>query len=217
MVAGEWTVPDVAAQYQPGGDLFSAAWVGMDGGIIDSTTGLPTSTDVLQAGTESDFASGTKNVYVWWEWFPLPSFSLPNFLVAAGDLMYCTICITPYRGATWALFALLNETSGDLAVFSVEKPGDIDFKGDCAEWVVEAPALAGIFGNTTILPLADFGAVYIDEAVATTNKNTTVDGGDPSAALVSLAGQTSGQILAEPRSENEHLLKITRLSPADTA
>jgi hypothetical protein len=88
-VIGEWTVPDVAADP---GDYYAAEWVGIDG---------EWSSDVLQAGTETEIVGGVHHTYPWWEWFPEDEVQITNLPVSAGDIMVCYIVA---KSATQAFF-----------------------------------------------------------------------------------------------------------------
>lgn len=210
-VQGEWTVPDCASPGGQDGQFYSAAWVGIDGGL-----GRAGSTDLVQAGTESDSLTGeTTSFYLWWEWVPLPQVTILDFPVSGGDLITSLICVESDGSGVFAGFFLLNETNGVFTAFSVRKPEEAQFVGDTAEWIVEAPTLSSIFGNGTVLPLTDFGAVYFDEAYAGTADNDIVSCGDPASTQMFLFGQVSNQLLAAPVLENQQCMKVTRSDPDD--
>jgi hypothetical protein len=212
-VAGEWTVPDCAPAPIPGvGDYYSAEWVGIDG---YPNSGTPYQ-DLVQAGTESNFVGGNPSVYAWFEWVPDPQISLDGLPVAAGDLVYCVICVEVINEQTWALFFLLNETTGAYTAFSYQIPQFAKFLGNCAEWIVEAPSLGSILGGpTTVLPLAEFGAVYFDGAAAQTRTGSSLQGGDPSSTAIFLVDANNNEI-SRPTFENEHLVKVTCMLPGGT-
>lgn len=212
-VMGQWTVPSCDNPTPgPGPDCFSAAWLGIDGGVFN---GDPRQ-DVVQAGSESDSSpGGGRNIFLWWEWAPaIPQVVLTNFPVNSGDLMMCMICVEPSAGGPVATFFLFNYNSGLLTTFSFAKPVDADFLGNTAEWIVEAPSLGGIFGNTVIQPLTNFGAVFFDQAQAGTVKNVVVNCNDTSSSQIFLFGAVSNQELANPVVENAQCLRVTRDNPA---
>lgn len=210
-VEGEWTVPDCAPPTAGGGDFYSAARVGIDGGNVGDFANP--NVDLVQAGTESDFVGGNPSVYAWFEWVPESQIRLDGFPVAAGDLMSCVICVGTNDGETSANFFLLNETTGVFTAFSIPKPEFAQFLGNTAEWIVEAPSLGSILGGPpTILPLAEFGAVYFDSATAQTLRGTLLQGGDPSSSPITLL-DANGNVEAQPTFENEHLVKVTCFLP----
>ena len=71
-VQGDWVVPNVGAPTQ-GKWYYSSSWIGLDG---------DGSGDVCQAGLECEvFQSGTtvtRNIYPWFEWYPLPETKITN-------------------------------------------------------------------------------------------------------------------------------------------
>ena len=165
-ITGNWIVPD---PNQPPGQAtgqwyYSSAWVGIDGWG---------SADVLQAGTSQDVLvqNGVthKSVYAWWEWFPNYEVAISNFPVNSGDYMACLICST---GATTATVYLTNLSTNTHASFNITIPGGATFKGNCAEWIVEAPTING--GQSA---LCDYGATFFDQAYAYTAKNTQENAG----------------------------------------
>lgn len=155
-VAGQWTVPHVVPVGS--GNVYCAAWVGIDG---------DGSSDVLQAGTECDVENGVHQSYLWWEWFPDYEVQIPNIAVVPGDVIYCLICAT---SDTEASFYLTNQTTRQYTSFSKTAPGTTKLRGNCAEWIVEAPTVGG--GQSA---LAEYGMVYFDQGIAGT-KNAALLG-----------------------------------------
>lgn len=165
-VTGNWIVPDPSqpAALPTGRWYYSSAWVGIDGW---------NSSDVLQAGTSQDVlvqnSSTTKSVYAWWEWFPNYEVAISNLPVSAGDYMTCLICST---SATTATVYLTNLTTSTHTSFQITIPKGATFKGNCAEWILEAPTING--GQSA---LCDYGATFFDQAYGYTAKNVQENAG----------------------------------------
>jgi hypothetical protein len=157
-VAGQWTVADPNTPAGKSGAFYSSSWVGIDG---------DGSGDVLQAGTESDIINGSKQVYVWWEWYPDYEMAINNFPVSGGDTMYCLICV---QSSTKAGIYLANESTNNYTSFSITAPKGTTLVGNCAEWIVEAPTVGG---QQSTPP--DYGVVYFDEAIAGTKKGALLN------------------------------------------
>lgn len=130
-VKGSWTVPSVVC---PGGSQYSSFWVGIDG--YDSNT-------VEQLGTDSDCQNGTPTYYMWWEFYPHPSYTLTNFIVKPGDTISAEV---KYNGKEFTV------TIDDLTQHESYQTSSkvASAKRSSAEWIVEAPYSGGI------LPLANF-------------------------------------------------------------
>jgi hypothetical protein len=185
-VAGQWTVPDVVAP--GGGDYYSSAWVGIDG---------DGSNDVLQAGTESEIVSGSRQTYAWWEWYPDFEVEITNLPVSAGDIMYCLICV---HSATEAGFYIHNVTTGVATSFSKTAPSGTSLVGNCAEWIVEAPTVGG--GQSR---LARYGDVYFDEGVAATKNGTLLHPG--TGTPITMVDGSNNQI-SVPKFENDEVIRV---------
>jgi len=158
-------VPDVDAQTQNQW-YYCASWIGIDG---------DGSGDVCQIGVECEvFRGGTstsRNIYPWWEWFPLPEMQITNFPVAPGDMLTMLLCTTG-ADATSASAFLTNRTTGASTSFSFNAPNGTKLVGNCAEWIVEAPTVGG-----TQSAIADYGEVFFSVCEASLTNNTTVNGG----------------------------------------
>jgi len=165
-MTGNWIVPDPNQPPSlPTGEwYYSSAWIGIDGWG---------SNDVLQAGTDSDVLvqNGVthKQVSAWWEWFPNYSVTINNFPVASGDYMTCLICAT---STTTATIYLTNISTGIHTSFQITAPSGTILRGNCAEWIVEAPTVNG--GQSA---LANYGATFFDESYAFTQKGVEVNAG----------------------------------------
>ncbi len=163
---GDWVVPNVAAPTQNQW-YYSASWIGLDG---------DGSGDVCQAGVECEvYQSGSavqKNIYPWWEWFPLPEVKITNFAVNPGDLLTMILCSASGAGSTTATVYMTNRTSGVSTSFSFNAPSGTKLAGNCAEWIVEAPTV----GNAQSA-IADYGEVFFSVCEAVTVKGVTINGG----------------------------------------
>jgi hypothetical protein len=123
-----------------GGWDYSSSWVGIDGF---------NSSDVLQAGTESDAYcnGGTQSTFysAWIEWFPFSEtrISLP---VTGGDDMFVEVWNTsPVQGYAY----LVNENTGQVQEYGLNPPSGTQLVGNSAEWVVERPGVGGGLANLT--------------------------------------------------------------------
>lgn len=165
-IIGNWIVPDPnqPTSLPTGQWYYSSAWIGIDGWG---------SNDVLQAGTDSDvlLQNGVahKQVSAWWEWFPNYSVTINNFPVSSGDYMTCLICAISANTAT---IYLTNISTGTHTSFQITAPSGITLKGNCAEWIVEAPTVNG--GQSA---LANYGATFFDECYAFTQNSVKADAG----------------------------------------
>ena len=194
-ITGNWIVPD---PNQPPGLAtgqwyYSSAWIGIDGWG---------SSDVLQAGTDSDVLvqNGVvhKHVAAWWEWYPDYSVAITNMPVTSGDYMNCLICVT---STTTATIYLTNVSTSTHASFQITIPRGATFKGNCAEWIVEAPTVNG--GQTA---LADYGATFFDQSYAYTQKNVQVTvGAGNTINMVNSANSVISQGLIEA----QQVLKVS--------
>lgn len=153
---GYWVVPIAQQAFSRAGDGhydFCVQWVGIDGFG---------SSDVLQAGTETDaFASsgGKQTFYAsWFEWFPFNLVRINNFPVGPGEEIFCEVWNTsPTVGH--AYFVDFSRNSSIIVTFSA--PQNVRLVGNCAEWIVERPGLSS--GYST---LANYVACPWDTCVA---------------------------------------------------
>ena len=191
-VEGNWNVPDPFPAAADGSWYYSSSWIGIDG------DGSP---DVCQAGVECEAVTAggvtKKNVYAWWEWYPNYEIAISNFPVSAGDMLSCLICVT---SATTASVYFTNNSSNTSTSFQITAPSGTTLKGNCAEWVVEAPTVGG-----NLAKLARYGEVYFDNANAETSANALVTGG--SGNTISMTG--AGKTISTPKVETPTLVKCT--------
>jgi hypothetical protein len=165
-IEGDWVVPNVGPPTQNQW-YYCANWIGIDG------DGSP---DVCQAGVECEvYQSGssiTRNIYPWWEWYPLPEVQITNLKINAGDMVTMVLCTGQGAGSTSATLFFSNRTTGASTSFSFNAPSGTSLVGNSAEWIVEAPTVGGAQSA-----IADYGEVFFSVCEAFTNKGTTVNGG----------------------------------------
>jgi len=139
--------------------FYSSNWIGIDG------DGSP---DVCQAGVECEaYRSGSsisRNIYPWWEWFPLSEVQITNLAINPGrhghhaDLHHGA-------GSTSASVFFSNRTTGASTSFVFNAPAGTELTGNCAEWIVEAPTVGG-----SQSAIADYGEVFFSVCEAFTTK-----------------------------------------------
>ncbi|GAB2976687.1 G1 family endopeptidase [Amycolatopsis acidiphila] len=122
--AATWTVPSVSATSSA---TYSSAWVGVDG---DGNSNL------IQTGTESDYANGRAQYSAWWEILPAYSVTIPGVTVHAGDSI--TASVAKSSGSSWVI-SLKDNTTGKSWSATKTYSGP----GQSAEFVQEAPTVGG--------------------------------------------------------------------------
>lgn len=145
-VTGNWIVPAVSPSRGP---TYSASWVGIDGF---------NNSDLIQTGTEQDYAQGGAQYAAWWEILPAAE-TVINEPVQPGDHMSASIVND--GGGEWTI-TLSDTTEG--WTFSTKQA--YSGPGASAEWIQEAPTVGG-----HIATLANYGE--------TTFNPGTANGGNP--------------------------------------
>jgi len=132
------------------GSTYSSSWIGIDGF---------NNSDLIQTGTEQDYASGHAQYYAWWEILPAAEteISPSQYPVSPGDLMSASI----QNNGTWTID--LNDLTKGWQFSTVQASGG---PAASAEWIEEAPTIGG-----HIATLANYGE--------TTFNPGTVNGGNP--------------------------------------
>jgi len=156
-VSGTWVVP-AAHQRVSGQTEYSATWVGIGGGCLD-TSCSSTDQTLIQAGTEQDVNSkGVASYGAWWEIIPQPStpIALP---VAAGQRVHVDVAETATR-EVWSI-VIKNLSTG--RSFSTTVSYSSSYA--TAEWIVETPLVIGS-GGTGVAALPNLGKVVIDPGTA---------------------------------------------------
>jgi hypothetical protein len=135
-VVGEWQVPKVT---KTPGNTYSSTWLGIDG---------DTNGDLIQTGTEQDWAGGHAVYRAWWEILPAAETVIPSLTVHPGDIF--TANIHKGSGSTWTI-QISDTTTGKS--FSINKT----YTGPATsvEWIQEAPEVGG-----SIATLAHYGKTY---------------------------------------------------------
>jgi Peptidase A4 family len=174
-VRGIWHVPAVTA---PSNNYANSSfWVGLDG---DATT------DLVQAGTESDAVNYAPNDFVsftvesffaWTQFLPQQPTAgvVTGVPVAPGDLVMVEVWIGnpgsgPAADGTSGIFFLINLSSGD-STYVNTPVGATTVSGKEAVWIMERPTFAanasGIFGQYQYVPmLANYGSAVMMDAYA---------------------------------------------------
>lgn len=186
---GAWTVPNPYPGAADGTWYYCSSWIGIDG------DGSP---DVCQAGVEcrASSTSGvvTRDVYLWWEWYPEQEVAIQNFPVSPGDRVLWNIVSSNISSATM-FFG--NANSGLCTVFQVTAPPGTFLIGNCAEWIVETPNVDNVLTN-----LAKYGAVYFDFAMAGDRGGNSLAAGSGD----TLTMERSGKVLSTGVIENDVLI-----------
>ncbi len=145
-VVGTWVVPTVTSS---SGNTYSSVWVGIDG---------YSSSSVEQIGTEQDWYNGQPRYYAWFEMYPKPSYVINNPILP-GDTINAEV---KYVNGSFVL--TLQDVQQNWTFSKTVKSNKA--ARSSAEWIVEAPWSGGV------LPLADFGTVYFNNASTTINGHT---------------------------------------------
>jgi hypothetical protein len=178
-INGSWTVPHTYPA--PGGGTgYCSAWLGIDG---------DGSSDVMQAGTESD-SDGT--CYAWFEWYPNYSIGISNFGVVPGDVINLLLCAS---NSTTAWMSIGNLTSKQYTNFSFTAPNGTALVGNCAEAVVERPEVNGAQAT-----LPRYGEVFFDDVAAYTANglNCPIGLGTP----ISMVANDGTTVISAPEVES---------------
>jgi len=124
--------------------LGTPTWVGIGGA---------TTTDLVQAGTQSTVQNGLVQYSAWIETLPQASQNVP-LTISAGDTV--TVSLTQQLPGTWNI-AIRNTTTGGSYSGAVTYASSVS----SAEWIEEAPS-----GPNGIVPLDNFGSVAFSSASA---------------------------------------------------
>lgn len=134
-ISASWVVP-TATQHTAGQAEYSATWVGIGGGCIDSGC-LATDATLIQAGTEQDVASnGAASYSAWYELVPVPSLTITNVTVHPGDSM--TVSLAETLPEVWSI-TVADNTDGQSYTTTV--PYTSSYL--TAEWIEETPVVVG--------------------------------------------------------------------------
>jgi len=171
VVTGQWMVPAVGAENCSNGPFYASQWIGFDG-LGSLYPGGSGSLDVLQAGTEIGVLQGAGGACLpayyqaWYEWYTPGCTGTPcnettlSMTVNPGDIMTVEVWYT--TAAPNGHVSIVNGTTGQSASVSFNQPTGnpyTQYKGDSAEWIVEAPSIGGVVQN-----LANYSAVPMTNA-----------------------------------------------------
>jgi Peptidase A4 family len=169
-ISAEYVVP-VAPQ--PTGDCtatWESSWVGIDG---DSDL----SSDLLQAGTESDASCESQNYFAWYQWLPQNPTAVPitNFPVSPGDDIWIEVWNT---SATEGYAYIFNYATGQAVNLSFQAISGTQLVGNTAEWVVERPQVNGSYST-----LSGYASDYFSDCYADTYGDVLFTPSSPSTQL----------------------------------
>jgi len=160
---------------------YSSSWVGIDG---DGTS------DVLQAGTESDaYCSGstTATYYsAWYEWYPYGEVRVSTVPVYPGDDIFVEVWHT---SSTQGYAYLVNKNTGQYFDIGFTAYPGYPLVGNSAEWVVERPGISG--GLAT---LTNYITDYFAECYAYTENYTLYEPGSAGALFLTMLDNSSNAI-----------------------
>ncbi len=134
-LAGTFNVPVASQAFGTctGGWDYASTWAGIDG--IGST-------DVFQAGTESDAYCAGSNVQsyytAWVEWYPANEVRITSMPISPGDAMLVWMIAD---SATTGRAIVVNETTNQVVITNLTAPVGTTLKGNTAEWIIERPTL----------------------------------------------------------------------------
>jgi Peptidase A4 family len=170
-VSGSWRQPNVKCS--PGGESYSATWVGL-GGYSEASRALE------QIGTDADCArSGGAEYSSWYELLPAGPVNL-SLKVRPGDELSASVTVRGH-GVTLRL----RDLSTGARFTKTLRVSSID--DSSAEWIVEAPSVCASSNACETLPLSDFGDVAFSSATATLDGHTApIPRGDWSATALEL-------------------------------
>lgn len=184
-VSATWTIPS-ASQHRGGEAEYSATWVGIGGGCIDSGCLLTDATGLVQAGTEQDVDSkGRASYSAWWELIPAPAVTV-SLPVSAGQRVHVDVAETV--PGLWTLTITNLSTGQPPSVTTLPYASS----HASAEWIEETPLIIG--GDTGLAAMPNLSMVTFDPG--------TVNGGAPRltpAEEIQLV-DANGAVLATPSS-----------------
>ena len=190
-----------------GGWDYLVSWDGIDG--WDTT-------DVFQAGTESDaYCNGntTQQFYsAWIEWYPGSSLRITNFPVTPGDVMLVWMIAD---GPTTGRAIIVNQTTGQVVVMSMTAPPGVSLKGDSAEWIVERPTVNKV--NSTMTNYVQ--AWMSNETASVIGNPQNGDFGSPPAGstafLVTMLNVNNGPVISTAAPAGDAAAVFTDSGPAN--
>jgi hypothetical protein len=183
-ITGTWTVPTASA-HQAGQAEYSADWIGIGGGCVNSSCRI-TDPTLIQTGTEQDVsASGSTSYSAWYELIPAPSIAIKSVKVHPGDRMYASISEVVSGSELWKI-VIKDLTDG--GAFTKTVPYSSTHA--TAEWIEETPLIIGTGGGFAALPNLTTPA-FDHGTVNGTNANLNAS------QEIQLAS-SSGSVIADP-------------------
>jgi hypothetical protein len=167
--SAQWVVPAVQPSQT---SLFSATWVGVDGFSNNS---------LIQTGTAQQTSGGSTSYYAWYE--ILPAYAVPIGSVSPGDVIHASVAQNSPGSTAWTI-SLADITSGQHESIPVTYSGP----GTSAEWIEEAPTVAGEQSA-----LANFGTEQFTNISSTNSspsslQTTAIDMTDASNNIIATTG-----------------------------
>lgn len=161
---------------------YEVSWVGIDG---------DGSSDVLQAGTQSDaYCSGsTKATFYsfWYEWYPYGWVDVSNFPVTAGDDVFVEVWHT---SATQGYAYMVNYQTNQAVEIGFTAPSGTKLVGNSAEWIVERPSVG------TLATLTNYISDYFSDCYAYTENGAQYTPGNAGTLFDML--DNSGYVISYP-------------------
>ncbi len=151
-VTGQWREPKARCKGMP---TSVAIWVGLGGYSV-------TANALEQAGTSADcHADGTASYYAWYELVPADSVTV-SLKVGPGDVIASSVVVN----GTDVLVQVIDRTRKTRFTKHLTMAAP-DLTS--AEWVAEAPAECGGFGDCRQIPLTNFGKISFARSFAKGN------------------------------------------------
>lgn len=145
-ITGTWTVP-TASSHKSGQAEYSADWIGIGGGCVDSSCQV-TDPTLIQTGTEQDVSSsGATSYSAWYELIPAPSITISGVKVHPGDRMSASISEVVSGTELWKI-VLKDLTNNESYTTTVPYSST----HATAEWIEETPLILGTGGGFAALP-----------------------------------------------------------------
>jgi Peptidase A4 family len=149
----QWHVPGVIGGVS-GTNEYSSSWVGVG-------LGQSSGTELMQAGTESDYVNGKQQNYLWYELFPLDA-QFPQINVSPGDVV--GVHVSYGRGGP--TFHIWDTNKGYNTTFTFGFAGADDGH---AEWIYERTSI-----NNELPYLADAPPTFSSVQASTGSGWTTL-------------------------------------------
>jgi hypothetical protein len=145
-ITGYWTVP-TAKQHKSGQAEYSADWIGIGGGCVDSGCTV-TDPTLIQTGTEQDVSAKGKASYsAWYELIPAPSLTITTVHPSPGNRMFASISTVASNADVWTI-TIKDITTGKSYTTTVPYTST----QATAEWIEETPLIISANGGFAALP-----------------------------------------------------------------